>query len=419
VPAVRVDDPARAATFSALGARDFRVFWYGSLVSSIGMTMQHFALGWFVVELAVRDGAPERASLYAGVVGLSYSVPALLLGIIAGVVVDRGDRRRILLLEQCVELLCAAGMAALTVTGAADLGWVLVVGGITSVAGCFGRLARQAILPGLTGPARLMSAVGLNSSAIGFSAIAGPAIGGLLIGPLGVGGVLLVDAAASVVALWCLALVPPQRAADTGPQSGLVASIRPGLAFVRDRAFVRWQLFLLLAVTMFANPIRELLPAYVSDVLHKGAVELSWLAAAIGIGGLVATVVAAVVGARRGRGRVFVASSLGSGLVLVLFGAQRSLVPAIVLVAVVAFLMVSAAVLCTMITQLTTPDPLLGRVVGVHHFVVEIGIAAGTLLVGAVGSLVGVGTAMTAAGVLLTMAALLVFARAPQLRSIP
>jgi predicted MFS family arabinose efflux permease len=296
---------------------------------------------------------------------------------------------------------------------------VLVIGGVTSATSCFGRLARQAILPGLVGSERLMSAVGLNSSAIGFSAIAGPAIGGLLIGAVGVDGVLLVHAAMCVAALWCLALVPAQRTAETGPRLGMVASIRPGLAFVRDRAFVRWQLFLLLAVTMFANPVRELLPAYVSDVLHSGAVELSWLAAAMGIGGLAATVVAVLVGARRGRGRVFVASSLGSGLVLVLFGAQRSLVPALVLVASVAFLMVAAAVLCTMIAQLTTPDLLLGRVIGVHHVVVEVGIAVGTLLLGAAGSVMGVGTAMTAAGVLLALAAALVWARAPQLRAIP
>jgi MFS family permease len=418
VPTVSVDDRARASTFSALGSRDFRVFWYACLVSSTSISMQHFAVGWFVVELAVRAGAPARASLYLGLVGLSYSVPALVLGLIAGVVVDRVDRRTILLVEQSVGLLSGAGIAALTITGDANLGWVLVYGVITAVTGCFGRLARQAILLGLAGPDRLMSAVGLNSSALGFSVIAGPAIGGLLIGPLGVGGVLLVNAAACVVALCFLALVPAQRTAESGPRVGMVASIRSGPAFVRDNAFVRWQLFLLLAVTMFANPLRELLPAYVSDVLHRGAVELSWLAAAIGIGGLVATVVAPLVGARRGRGRVFVASSLGSGLVLALFGAQRSLVPAFVLVAVVAFMMVAAAVLCSMITQLTTPDPLLGRVIGVQLFVVEFGIAVGTLLLGAAGSFIGVGAAMTIAGVLLTLAAVLGFARSPRLRAI-
>src|SRR5262245_30464181 len=80
VPTVSVDDRARASTFSALGSRDFRVFWYACLVWSTSTLIQHFALGWFVVELAVREGVPARASLYLGLVGLSYSVPALVLG---------------------------------------------------------------------------------------------------------------------------------------------------------------------------------------------------------------------------------------------------------------------------------------------------------------------------------------------------
>jgi predicted MFS family arabinose efflux permease len=411
--------PARAAAFSALRSRDFRVFWCASLVSHTAVSMQHFVIGWFVVELAVGEGAPERASLYAGAVGLAYSVPALVLGIFAGVVVDRVDRRRILLMEQGVTLSCGVGMAALAVTGVASLGWVLVLGGVIAAAECFGRLARQAILPGLAGPPQLTSAVALNGSALGFSVIAGPALGGLLIGPLGVGGVLFVGAAAMAVALWFSALIPPQRTAQTGRPPGMAESIRSGLAFVRDKAFVRWQLLMLLAVTIFAWPLRDLLPAYASEVLDKGAVELSWLAAAMGVGGLVATVVAPLVGARRGRGRIFVACSLGSGFVLVLFGVQRSLVPAIVLVAVVSFLMVAAAVLCTMITQLTTPDPLLGRVIGVQLLVIELGIAIGSLFLGAAGSDIGVGAAMTIAGVLLTLVALLVFARSPQLRAVP
>jgi predicted MFS family arabinose efflux permease len=411
--------PARASTFSALRSRDFRVFWYASLAFQIALTMQFFAIGWFVVQLAAREGVPRRAALYAGVVGLAISVPSLVVGIFTGVVIDRVDRRKVVLTEQSVALLSGAGMAALVVTRAANLGWVLVYSVITGTMGCFGRLARQAILPGLVGPARLTSAVVLNSSTLRFSVIVGPVIGGFLIGPLGVGGVLLVSASACVVALWSLALVPPQRTAETGQRPGMVASIRAGLVFMRDKTFVGWQLSLLAAVTMLANPLRDLLPAYANEVLDRGPVGAAWMAAAVGIGGLLATVVAPLVGARRGRGRVFVASSLGSGMVLVLFGVQRSLVPAFVLVAMVAFLMMGAAILSTMITQLTTPDALLGRVMGAQMLVVDLAIAVGTLLLGAAGSVIGVGAAMTIAGVLLTLAAVLVFARAPQLRAIP
>jgi predicted MFS family arabinose efflux permease len=198
----------------------------------------------------------------------------------------------------------------------------------------------------------------------------------------------------------------------------VVASIRAGLVFIRDKPFVRWQLLLLLAVTMLAYPLQSLLPAYASEALEGGASTFAWLSTAVGIGGIFA-LVAPVVGARRGRGRIFVASSLGSGVALALFGAQQNLVPAVVLVAILACLMMSAAVLCGMIAQLTTPDALLGRVLGAQLLVVDFAIAVGTVLFGAAGSILGVGTAMTIAGVLLVLAAGFVFLRAPELRAVP
>jgi MFS family permease len=408
----------QVSTFGALGCRDFRVFWSGFLVSSIGNTMQLFALGWLAVQLAVQDGVPERASLYVGVVGLARLVPAAVLGLIAGAVVDRVDRRTILAVEETCGLVSGAAIAVLTITEAVNVGWVLVYAAITAGMGCFERLTRQAILPGLAGSARMMSAIGLNSSAQGLAVFLGPMIGGLLIGPIGIGGLLLVNTATYLVALWSLARIPTQRAAAR-VEANMVASIRTGLAFVRDTPFMHWQLLLLLAVTIFGNPLAQLLPAFVSDVLELSAVELSWLASAMGIGGLLATVTVPMVGARRGRGLTFIASSLGIGLALALFGLQRSLLPALALVVVVAFMTVSAGMLCMMITQLTTPDELRGRVIGVQQFGVEVGIPAGTLLLGAAGSIIGIGTVLSIAGALLAVATVVIFLRAPHLRAIP
>jgi predicted MFS family arabinose efflux permease len=423
-PAVPImEDPGRThvSMFNALGRRDFRVFWYGSLVFQTAVSLQFFAVLWFVTQLAEQEGVPRRASLYLGVVGLAFSVPSLILGIFAGAVIDRVDRRKVVLMEQGVLLLAGAGMAVLVMSGKANLGWVLVYAVVSGVMGCFGRVARPAILPSLAGSARLTSAVVLNSSTLRVSMIVGPMIGGVLIGPLGVavGDVLLIGASACMVSLWFFALIPPQRAVQSGPHPGMMASIRAGLVFIRDVDFVRWQLLLLLAVTLLANPLRDLLPAYATQVLDRGAGAYAWLSAAVGVGGLLATLIVPVVGARRGRGRIFVVSSLGTGLVLVLFGLQRSLAPACALVAAITFLMMGAAVLCTMITQLTTPDALLGRVLGAQLLVVDFAVAVGTLLLGTVGSIIGVGAAMTLAGALLTLAAVLVFVRAPQLRAVP
>jgi MFS family permease len=405
--------------FSALRSRDFRAFWYAVLVSENAFSIQFFAIGWFVVELARAEGVPSRAPLYAGLMGLALAAPVLLLGIFTGAIVDRVDRRTVALVELGVVLLIGAGMAALVATGAASLAWVLVWAVITGITASFGRIARAAILPGLVGSARLTSAVVLNGTTLRISLIIGPVVSGFLIGPLGVDGVLFISAVACVVALGLFARVPPQRTAETGQHPGMVASIRAGLVFMRDKSFVRWQLLLLLAVIMLGFPVREQLSAYASEVLHRRASGASLLWAASGIGGLLATLITPLFAARRGRGRVFVASSMGVGLVLVVFGTQRNMVPALVLAATFSFFMIGAFVLSTMILQLTTPDALLGRVIGVQELVIEVGLAVGTPLVGAVGSVIGLGLAITIAGTLLTLAAVLVFASAPQLRAVP
>jgi MFS family permease len=412
------DTAARRVTaFSALRCRDFRVFWIGFLVSMTGNWMQVFALGWLVVELANRSGAPERAALYAGLVGFARLLPGLAVGLLAGAVADRVDRRMLLIVEELSGLLTAVALAVLTLTETVNLAWVIAFAVLGSVTSTFDTLGRQAILPGLV-PARLLpSAVGLNSTAVNLSVLLGPLLGGLLIGSLGIGGLLLLNAGTYGIALWSLARLPAQPRVDTRTQAGVLASIRVGLAYVRDTPFVRWQLLLLATVTVLGNPLSQLLPAWVND-LHMGAVELSWLAAAEGVGGFIATLVAPIAGARRGRGRVLVASAFAAGGGLVLFGVQRHLVPAFALIVAVAFAMVVVATLSMMITQLTTPAHLKGRVISVQQLIVQAGIPGGTLLLGASGSLIGVGVSIAVAGVAVVLVSLAIFVRVPLLRAV-
>jgi predicted MFS family arabinose efflux permease len=413
-----VGAPPRVRTFGALGRRDFRVFWIGFLVSMTGNWMQMFALGWLVVGLAVRDGTPERAALYAGFVALGRLVPTLMVGLVAGAVADRFDRRMILVLEECCALVVAVVLAVLTLTDAITLGWVIGLGVIGAVTGTIENLTRSAILPGLVEPEHLVSAVGLNGTAVNLSVLLGPLLGGLFIGPLGIGGLLLLNAASFLASLLSLALIPAQRTVQhAGPRIGVIGSIRAGVTYVRETPFVRWQMLLLAAVTLLGYPLSQLLPAWVSS-RQMGAVELSWLAAAEGGGGLIATLVAPRLGARGGYGRVFVTTSLAAGVSMVVFGVQDRLPTAFLLIVVVGFAMTVAATLCMMITQLTTPDHLRGRVISVQALIVNAGIPGGTLLLGASGSGVGVGVALSAAGALIALASGVVLARASALRAI-
>src|SRR5437867_3951059 len=109
-------EPGRTSAWSALEHRDFRLFWIGLVVSNIGTWMQQFGLGWLVVQLAIKDGSPQLAPFYLGLVGLARAVPGLAFGLFGGVVADRADRRRLLIMTQTSAAIIAGILGVLTIS---------------------------------------------------------------------------------------------------------------------------------------------------------------------------------------------------------------------------------------------------------------------------------------------------------------
>src|SRR5436305_5280975 len=126
-------DPGRTSALSALLYRDFRLFWIGLAVSNVGTWMQQFGLGWLVVQLAIRDGVPQLAPLYLGLVGLARAVPGLAFGLFGGVVADRADRRRLLVLTQSSAAIVAGILAALTISEHINIVEILLLSAMNSI----------------------------------------------------------------------------------------------------------------------------------------------------------------------------------------------------------------------------------------------------------------------------------------------
>src|SRR5437867_7633799 len=126
-------EPGRTSAWSALEHRDFRLFWIGLVVSNIGTWMQQFGLGWLVVQLAIKDGVPQLAPFYLGLVGLARAVPGLAFGLFGGVVADRPERPRLLILTQT----CAAALAALlgvfSISEHINIVEVVLISAVTSI----------------------------------------------------------------------------------------------------------------------------------------------------------------------------------------------------------------------------------------------------------------------------------------------
>jgi MFS family permease len=397
-------EPGRTSTIAALASRNFRLFWVGLLVSSIGMWMQMFGQGYLVVQLAVRDGVPHFAPLYLGLVGLSRAIPGLTFGLFGGVVADRADRRQLLLTTQIAASVIAGTLAILTITERINIVEVLLLGALNSMVHSFEAPTRQSMVPALVPRRHLSSAVGLSSAAFNGAQFIGPLLGGLLYIPLGVGGLFAVNAVsylAIVAALLRMDLPPVTRAQS----ESVMRSIREGLHYIRRDPVVRWVVILTAGSATLARPYPQLLPAITQQVLNVGAVELSWLMAASGAGALAGALATASLGNLKRRGLVVIASAGALGLLLAAFAIQRTLLGALPILILVGFSAMLFMGMANTLLQLRTPDHLRGRVMSVQTMMMMGVVPLGVMAMGSVGTFLGVDVSMFAGGVLLVVLA--------------
>ncbi len=411
-------EPGRTSAFAALAYRDFRLFWFGLVISNIGTWMQLFGLGWLVVQLANRDGVPQLAPFYLGLVGLARAVPGLTFGLLGGVVADRADRRRLLLVTQTTAGLIAGALAVLTITERINIVEVLLLGALSSITFAFDAPTRQAMVPRLVSDRELMSAIGLNSAAFNGATVVGPLLGGVLLAPIGVGGLMALNAMSYLAIIVALVAMTPHRVEAPLRAMSTLESIREGLAYIRQDTPLLWTVVLSTACALLARPYIQLLPAVAHDALGVGAVELSWLLAGSGAGALTGALLTASLGGFQRRGAVLVASVFSTGVLLVAFSLQRTLVPAIVLLALTSLAVMLFLGMANTLLQTRTPDHLRGRAMSVQSMVFMGFMPLGTMLLGSVGTVTGIDTALLGGGVVVALLAAFVALRVEAVREV-
>src|SRR5206468_2975716 len=408
-------EPGRTSFVAALGYRDFRLFWTGLVVSHVGTWMQIFGLGWLVVQLAVKDGVPQLAPLYLGLVGLARAIPGLTFGLFAGVVADRTDLRRLLMVTQSGAGITAALLAVLTITERINIVEVLLLVALNSIVFSFDAPTRQAMVSRLVTDRELMSAIGLNSAAFNGATLVGPLVGGLLIVPIGVGGLMLINALSYLVIVGALVLMTPQPVVEMRQRRSMIDSIKEGVGFVRRDPVLRWVVVLAVATAGLTRPYIQLMPAE-AQFLGVGAQELSWLLAASGAGALGGALATASLGGAQRRGLLLVSAAFTHGLLLLLFAFQRSLLGAMVFIAGTSFAVMLFLGMANTLMQTRSPDHLRGRVMSVHTMVFMGFMPLGQLVLGALGTVVGINNAFLVGGTAVALVATYAVLRAPALR---
>jgi MFS family permease len=407
-PGRPLDVPTPPRAFSALRHRNFRVFYFGQLLSLTGSWMQTTAQGWLVLELT-------NSALRLGIVTAVTSIPTLLFTLWAGDLADRHDKRRIILIAQCVALSAALALAVLTGTERITYGALLVF--VLGTASAFEIPTRQAFFVDLVGPADLPNAIALNSAAFNATRIVGPGLAGAVIATAGVAACYAANAVSYIAVITGLLMMRLPAFTPAARTTSTIENIREGLAYIRSDRLVRTLVWLVAGMSVTALPYLMLLPVFARDVLRVGAPGLGSLMAATGSGALVAGVALASGRLRLPRGRLILGATTCSALLLIAFSQSRSYPLSLVLLALTGFCMILNNASVNALLQSRVPDRLRGRVMSVYVFMFIGMTPLGALQGGALARWFGAPAALTAGACTLLLILAWIMMNIPELRA--
>ena len=344
----------------ALQHADFRRFVTGQGISLVGTWMQSIAQGWLVLELT-------HSAFAVGLTSTLATLPILCLTLYGGVVADRVDKRRFIMLLQTIMLLEATTLAVLTLTHYVTVYWIWGLAVAFGLATAFEVPARQAFLVELVPPEDLVSAAAINSTTYNLARVFGPAVAGVIVAAAGPGAAFAVNALSYLAVLIGLSRIQKQHQPRT---SNIRQSVFTGLRFIGASptlAALAWQMVLL---TIFAGSFIPILAVYAREQLQVGAPGYGLLTSAIGVGAAIGAITTGAMSNRFRRPRVAVVASTVLGATVVLLALVHFIGLALPLLAVAGAAMAAQGIVTATGLQLAAPSELRGRVMAVYSFVV-------------------------------------------------
>ena len=350
-----------ARTFASLRRhRNYRLFFTGQLVSVIGTWMQNVALAWLVVELT-------RSPLAVGLLAFCRFIPFTVFGLVAGVVADRFDNRKLVIGTQATSMAFSALLAVLVLTGPPPLWLIYVLAVLSSTALVFDAPGRHALTFQLVGRDELPNAVALNTSLFNASRVIGPAVAGVLIAAFGVGICFAINTVSFLAVLASLLLMRQSELVPLtreGEPPTMMRGIREGLSYVRHSPQARLVLAIVTVVSTVGFNFHVILPLLAAETLKTGPEVFGILSAFFGAGALAGALMSAALG--RASWKALVAGTGGFSLSLLALAPVASVWPAALLLFVTGACFSLWTSNANTILQLGAPDHLRGRVVSIY-----------------------------------------------------
>jgi MFS family permease len=371
---------AGRVTFAALSVRNYRRYYAGQAVSLIGTWMQMTAQSWLVLRLT-------HSAAALGVVVALQTLPVLLLAPYGGVIADRLDKRKLMILLQSAMGIQALALGLLTVTGTVRVWQIGLLAALLGLNNAFENPARQSFTLEMVGADHLRNAVSLNSVLVNVARTLGPAAAGLLIASVGDGVCFLINAGSFVAVVASLLTMDRAALNPTPPTPRARGQLREGLRYVRSTPALAVPLLMMAAVGCLTYEFQVSLPVMASHGLHAGPTGFGFMTAAMGIGAVVGGLLVAARGKTGVRPLVLAATAFGLAM------AMAALAPSLAL-ELVALGLAGGASISFMATgnstlQLTAAPDMRGRVMSLWFVAFQGSTPIGGPIVGGVMELFG------------------------------
>jgi MFS family permease len=379
--------------FTSLRHRNYRLYWFGQIISLLGTWMQSIGQAWLVLE---RTHSPWQL----GLVGALQALPILLFSLFGGVFADHWPKRRVLLITQSAAMIQALLLWVLIVTGTIQLWHLYVLALLLGLTSSLGRPTSQAFVVEMVGREDLPNAVALNASLTQVTRIVGPGLGGIVIAASGVTMLFLLNALSFIAVIVGLALINVHtlhaqafQHRGVGKRQNTWQSLREGVAYVWQTPAVLLMILVVGLVLLFGSNFGVVLPLFATNILHAGSTGFGFLSAASSFGSLLSALWLAWSNQRPDIRRLLIGMLVFSVLEAA-FALSHIYFLSIVLIASVGFMETAFAEQAIIMLQTVAPDHLRGRVMSVCMLFFDGSLPLGYLLIGWLSGLYGASTAL-------------------------
>jgi MFS family permease len=413
--------PARPATeraatgfafmLRALDHRNYRLFFIGQGISLIGTWMTQIATSWLIYRLT-------NSALLLGVVGFVGQIPSFLFAPIAGVIVDRWNRHRLLVATQTLAMAQSLALATLTLTGFVKIWHVIALSAFQGMINVFDMPARQAFVVEMVEKREdLSNAIALNSLMVNAARLLGPSLAGVVIAAVGEAWCFMLDGVSYLAVIASLLLMTlPRAVAERIEEENLFRQFREGWNYIVGFRPIRNILLLLALMSLVGMPYTVLMPIFASDILGGGPYMFGWLMAASGVGALIGALFLAARKTVLGLGKFIPAMAGVFGAGLIAFSFSRALWLSLLLRVVTGLGFMAQMAVSNTLLQTIVEEDKRGRVMSFYTAAVMGTMPFGSLLAGAVAARIGAPHTLLISGICCIAGALWFTKTLPSLR---